>query len=298
MLATPLLGARLSSLASATAYPAQNAIDGDVTTLAASGLETNPWLSVEMGASLDVAYIAVYNRDDVQTYQAWLSPFEVALGDSYGDMSSPCSPQPVSVPTAAGPFLVSCGRAKAGRFVTLRLAGGPRPGERYLTIAELKVFAEPAPASPPSRPSPALGAPSQPSPPPLRPLPPRTDFARAASRPNILIYLLDDWPYEMWPSVESDQRGRPTNYRALLPALSRYAVDEGMAIRTMYTQPMSAPSRRSLFSGRFMTRVGRPFGGGNSLSTQITTLGERMKAAGYATFFAGKWFLGCAPTSA
>jgi hypothetical protein len=108
------------------------------------------------------------------------------------------------------------------------------------------------------------------------------DFALPGSRPNILLYLMDDWPYEFWPGVSTSERGTPTNYSALLPALSRHLVDGGLQIGTTYVQPMSAPSRRSLFSGRFMTQVGRPFGQINSLSTRISTIGERLASAGCA----------------
>ena len=117
-------------------------------------------------------------------------------------------------------------------------------------------------------------------------------FALPGSRPNVIVYLMDDWPYEMWPS------NLDGNYTALLPSISREFVDNGLAIDTFYAQPMSAPSRRTLFSGRYMTQVGRPYGGINSLSTRITTLGERLKAANYTTGFFGKWFLGYASRSA
>ena len=86
----------------------------------------------------------------------------------------------------------------------------------------------------------------------------------------------------MWPSVATSDRGEPTNYSLLLPNHAQLFVDDGLRIETMYSQPMSAPSRRSLFSGRFMTQVGRPFGQINSLSTRISTIGERLKSAGCA----------------
>lgn len=120
-----------------------------------------------------------------------------------------------------------------------------------------------------------------------------THFALEGSRPNVLFYLVDDWPYELWPTVAAGDRGQPNNYSALLPNVASTFSDDGLHIATLYTQPMSAPSRRSLLSGRFMTQVGKPFGSSTSLSTRITTLGEKLKEAGYATAFYGKWFLGC-----
>ena len=117
---------------------------------------------------------------------------------------------------------------------------------------------------------------------------PLRDFALPGSAPNIFFLLADDWPYEMWPSVTTDDHGAPTNYTGLLPSIARNFVEDAMDIDLVYAQPMSAPSRRSLFSGRFMTQVGKPFGGINSLSTGISTFPERLKSAGYATFIAGK----------
>ena len=46
------------------------------------------------------------------------------------------------------------------------------------------------------------------------------NFALGGSRPNILFLLADDWPYEMWPSVATDDRGQATNYSALVPRLT------------------------------------------------------------------------------
>ena len=120
-----------------------------------------------------------------------------------------------------------------------------------------------------------------------------SSFAAFASRPNVVFYLVDDWPYELWPTVRVGTNGAPNRYDELLPHLSRHFVDAGLEIDHMYTHQMSAPSRRSLFSGRYMTTAGKPFGMGNSLSTRISTLGERLKAVGYSTAFFGKWFLGC-----
>ena len=147
------LGAQLSSLTSATLYPPSACIDGDLSTLCASGLEDNAWVSVQLDVGSRVDCVAVYNRDDGNpTFQAWLSPFEVYVGSSYGDLGYQCA-APMSVPVGAGPFLINCGGTTAGSYVTLRLAG-PQPGGRYLSIAELKVFS-------------AQGPPSLPPPPPV-----------------------------------------------------------------------------------------------------------------------------------
>ena len=68
-----------------------------------------------------------------------------------------------------------------------------------------------------------------------------SDFALKASRPNILFYVLDDLPYELWPTVAAGDRGLPNNYSALLPHVASTFAGGGLHIATLYTQPMSAP---------------------------------------------------------
>ena len=151
----------MSSLVDATRYPASACTDGDASTLCASDIEANAWLSVNIAAGSRIDYVAIVNRGDNAVYQAWLSPFEVYVGSSYGDLGYKCS-GPTSVPVGAGPFLISCGGTSAGAYVTLRLTG-PQPGDRYLTVADLSVYsaqAPPLPPPPPPSPSPL------PSPPP------------------------------------------------------------------------------------------------------------------------------------
>ena len=98
-----------------------------------------------------------------------------------------------------------------------------------------------------------------------------------------MLYLVDDWPYEFWPSRKIGTNGLPNNYSALLPHISSAFHETGLEMRLFYTHQMSAPSRRSLLSGRYMTSMGKPFGLTNSLSTRVSTIGDRLKAAGYAT---------------
>ena len=135
---TPLqrLSAQLSSVYRRT-YPASAAIDGNKRTLCASRAEQNAWLSVRVAAGTSVEHVAIYNRGDFAAYQEWLSPFEVYVGASAGDVSTSairCGGVN-AVPAGPGPFSVVCGGA-VGAYVTLRLVGRVR----YLTIAELEVF--------------------------------------------------------------------------------------------------------------------------------------------------------------
>ena len=51
-------------------------------------------------------------------------------------------------------------------------------------------------------------------------MPPSSDFALGGSRPNVILFLTDDWPWELWPTVTHGSGGLPNNYSALLPSLS------------------------------------------------------------------------------
>ena len=108
------------------------------------------------------------------------------------------------------------------------------------------------------------------------PPPPSPPFAVRGSKPNILLWLTDDWSYELWPSVKkADEKhtfpdGRPAytpseaarsvpnRYDELLPHTHAAFVAGGVELRTLYTHQICSPSRRSLMSGRFMTTLGAP----------------------------------------
>jgi len=67
------------------AYPASNAIDGNLNTLIVSNLEATPWLTVEVpsppgGLSRGIGYVVVYNRRD--NFASYLEDFEILLSES------------------------------------------------------------------------------------------------------------------------------------------------------------------------------------------------------------------------
>ena len=174
----PRVSATLSSAFDAATYPADAAIDGDLSTLCASQLEPHAWLSVAVPSGSSVAFVAVYNRNDNVAYRVWLSPFEVYVGSAPGELAVKCGgPVHVSQAAGGGPFVVGCGGAVA-TYVTLRLAG---LALRYLTIAELEVYATPPPPSP-SLPGP-LGPPLSPSTLQLQPTPTQPPFAPTSLPP-------------------------------------------------------------------------------------------------------------------
>ena len=172
----PRLRAQLSSSLDPTQWQASAAIDGDPLTLCASDFEggatgrRRSWLSVQVPPGSAVEAVAVHNRGDTLEYMEWLSPFEVYVGASMGDISPNLAVRCGStqtVPAAAGPFTVNCNGAE-GEWVTLQLADesssllgghhrrltGGRPSQRrsmqaqpprYLSIGELEIYGEPSP---------------------------------------------------------------------------------------------------------------------------------------------------------
>lgn len=145
----------------------------NMNTLCGSTFEQSAWLSVQVPLGTVIGYVVVHNRRDSAQYQQWLSPFEIFVGGRmHGDSGNSCG-GPVRVPTGPGPFAVWCGEvsSSSGPFVVLRHVGQPR----YLSLAELEVYAMPAIGPPPPwQPpliSPAVPSASSLSPPPL-PSPP------------------------------------------------------------------------------------------------------------------------------
>jgi len=118
-------------------------------------------------------------------------------------------------------------------------------------------------------------------------------------RPNVVLFLVDDLGW-----ADLGVQGS-TFYET--PAVDRLAAS-GMRFTDAYaSSPVCSPTRAAIMTGRHPVRVGitdwipgadprdRQLLGPDDrhqLPLEETTLAEELKAAGYATFFAGKWHLG------
>jgi arylsulfatase A-like enzyme len=116
--------------------------------------------------------------------------------------------------------------------------------------------------------------------------------------PNVLVFLVDDLGY-------MDVGANHPDCFYETPHIDRLA-QTGMRFTNGYAaNPVCSPTRYSLMTGKYPTRVGATnfFSGRRSgtfnpapLNDQMPlheiTLAQALKAKGYATFFAGKWHLG------
>ena len=112
-------------------------------------------------------------------------------------------------------------------------------------------------------------------------------FAMNGSRPNVIMFLTDDWPWEMWPS-----EGAVASYRALLPSIAATFVDEGLELALHYAHAVCAPSRKALLSGRFADHLAPNNSPCRGLPLRVSTLADRLAAEGYENHFIGKWHAG------
>ncbi|HWL08441.1 MAG TPA: arylsulfatase [Planctomicrobium sp.] len=109
-------------------------------------------------------------------------------------------------------------------------------------------------------------------------------------KPNILFIVSDDTGYgDLGPYGGGEGRGMPT------PNIDRMAA-EGMTFFSFYAQPSCTPGRAAMQTGRIPNRSGMTTvafqGQGGGLPKAEWTLGSVLKAAGYKTYFTGKWHLG------
>ena len=104
--------------------------------------------------------------------------------------------------------------------------------------------------------------------------------ARAASQPNVVLIMVDDFGYECVAANGG------TSYRT--PHLDKLAAG-GMRFEHCHVQPLCTPTRVQLMTGLYNVRNYTHFG---HLERGQTTFAHLFKRAGYATCIAGKWQLG------
>jgi len=122
----------------------------------------------------------------------------------------------------------------------------------------------------------------------------------AGSKPHIVFMLIDDlgWSDTQFGGSGGGDRGFITtpNMKSLQP--------DSIKLNKMYAYGWCAPSRSSLISGRIPIHVdvnhsnpmafikSSPLDSGEGIPAGMTTIGTKLKEAGYSTHYIGKWGVG------
>ncbi|WP_163536173.1 sulfatase-like hydrolase/transferase [Gracilibacillus sp. YIM 98692] len=101
-------------------------------------------------------------------------------------------------------------------------------------------------------------------------------------QPNVIVFFTDQ---QRW-----DTTGVHGNPLALTPNFDRMAQEGTHLYHTFTCQPVCAPARASMQTGRYATETGN-YRNGVPLNPDFKTLADHFKEGGYQTGYIGKWHL-------
>ena len=147
--------------------PASFCIDGNTNTMChtclGSAQKTNPWLSVQLAATMLVNTVTIINlggrnANRLGHHQIWIGSASGQYGPHTGGSAEPallCADQTAPSDYYQAPLVASCG-GMTGSYVTIVLVGS----NRLLNVMEVIVDADmPSPLPPPAPPAPPPNAP-------------------------------------------------------------------------------------------------------------------------------------------
>ena len=110
---------------------------------------------------------------------------------------------------------------------------------------------------------------------------------QTSARPNILVFVSDDMGW--------GQPGFNGGTEVETPNMDRLA-DEGVKLTQFYVQPVCAPTRASLLTGRYAWKTGMAVNPDSrkddGLLLDERTIAEALRESSYATWLVGKWHAG------
>src|SRR5580698_6814760 len=107
--------------------------------------------------------------------------------------------------------------------------------------------------------------------------------AKPATRPNIILYLSDQFRWDFIGANGHNSSTRTPNLDALVSRGKNFT-------HAVTNQPVCAPSRSVLFTSRYATETG-VWRNGIALGQTLPTLAGELRKAGYSANLIGKWHL-------
>lgn len=109
--------------------------------------------------------------------------------------------------------------------------------------------------------------------------------AQRTGPPNIIVFFTDDHGF-------ADLGINGLEPDVLTPHTDELAREGTLFTQGYVTAPQCSPSRAGLLTGIYQGRFGHETNHDGPMGTELVTIAERLRAAGYHTGMAGKWHLG------
>lgn len=112
----------------------------------------------------------------------------------------------------------------------------------------------------------------------------QSPFTTPGTKPNLIFAMIDDWGWY--------NNGFHGNELIKTPFIDELVRTESLHIERHYTFKYCSPTRRSFLSGRVPPHSGEDQGADATIDLRMSTIADKMKAAGYVTGYSGKWHAG------